>query len=103
MRIIDGLPIFTKSPTSGPFNLFALVIEARTPSDIKNWQVRDDEAESVRPIPKAPKPKPVPATAIVPTPDPFLARFHAQAKELLSDDDYAMIVEMTKEEEIDRG
>jgi hypothetical protein len=98
MRKIDTLPIFTKSPTSGPFDLFTLTIEGRTPSDIHNWRLRDDEAEDLRPIPpKSTGKPPKPETAVVP-PGPFLSASHARAKELLATEDYAMIVEMTKEE-----
>jgi len=46
MRIVDGLPIFSHSPQSGPFDLFTFALEGRTPSDIRNWQVRSDEAEA---------------------------------------------------------
>jgi hypothetical protein len=80
-----------------PFDLFLLTIEARIPSDIRNWRVHDDETESVRPIPKSPsKPGPVPAP-VSPTPDPFYGAFHSKAKELLAAEDYAMIMELAKE------
>ena len=102
MRALDNLPIFSRSPQAGPFDLFTLTIEARTPSDIQNWRVRADETESVRPIPESP-PKAKPAmVAVVSAPDPFLSAFHTKAKELLSDEDYNMLVEMTKEEELAR-
>jgi hypothetical protein len=103
MRVLDALPIFSRNPESEPFDLFALTIEGRSPSDIRNWRVRDDQTEDVRPLPKSPpKTKPVPVT-VSPVPDPFLSAFHARAKELLSAGDYETILEMTKEEEVARG
>ena len=102
MRAVDNLPIFSRSPQAGPFDLFTLTIEARTPSDIQNWRVRADETESVRPIPQSPpetETKPEPA-AVLPAPDPFLGAFHDRAKELLPADDYNMIVEMTRRRRI---
>jgi hypothetical protein len=97
MRVVDNLPIFAKMPQTGPFDLFVLPIEARSPSDIRNWQVRDGATEAMRPIPAAIKVKP-PPMAELPVPDPFLSAFHDRAKQLLGTDDYNMIVEMTKEE-----
>lgn len=100
LRVVDTLPIFSRSPQTGSFDLFTLTIEGRTPSDVPNWRLRDDEAEDVRPIPPKSKVKPpmVAPAVVVPVPDPFLGTFHDRAKELLSADDYNLIVEMTKEE-----
>jgi hypothetical protein len=96
MRIVDSLPIFSRSPQSGPFDLFVVTVEGRSPSDIKNWQVRIGEPEVVRPIPKPPpKPKPEPAVVVSPS-DPFFAAFHERAKELLPSADFELLCELAK-------
>jgi len=79
--------------------LFVVTVEGRTPSDIKNWQVRADETEAVRPIPKPPpRSKPEPASvAAMPAVvvDPFLHAFHEQARDLLDLETYKALVELT--------
>jgi hypothetical protein len=75
-----------------------LTIEARTPSDIRNWQVCDGETEDVRPIPKLPKkPKPEPAPAVaVSAPDPFLSAFHAAARGALDEATFQALEELVR-------
>jgi hypothetical protein len=102
MRILDSLPVFSRSPQSGPFNLFVVTVEGRTPSDIKNWQVRTGETEAIRPIPKPPPKSMSKPPVVVPAPDPFLSAFHTRAQELLAAEDYAMLKELALQKEVGR-
>jgi hypothetical protein len=99
LRIIDTLPIFGRTPESGPFTLFEFSAAMRSPSDVTNWARNGQEV--VRPIPPKP-PKTVHVssgdTIIAPavTPNLFLVEFHRRAQELLSKEDYSVLEELAK-------
>ena len=101
MRVVDTLPIFGRSPEAGPFPLLEFEAPMRSPSDIRNWQARNGQAEVLKPLPpKAPKTVNVSSedTVIAPaaSPDPFLTAFHRAAKEMLSAEDFAVLEELAK-------
>jgi hypothetical protein len=98
MRVIDSLPIYGKSPEAGPFELFSLEVPQRSPSDITNWRFKNGQAETVKPLlPRPPKQKQEPASVVaVAVPDPFLASFHATAKEILDEATFRSLEELSK-------
>jgi hypothetical protein len=102
MRALDVLPIFGRSPVSGPHTLFEFKAELTTPSDIRGWKMRDGESETLAPLPPQPKKsaRANPLAAGPPPPDPtqlFNAIFHATAREVLDGPSFEAIEQFTRE------
>lgn len=102
LRGIDSLPIFGRTPQSGPFELFTLEATQQSPSDIGNWRMRGGQTETVKPVPPKKKPAPMlagrPPMLAEPAVDPFLTSFYARARELLDGETFAALETLCREE-----
>jgi hypothetical protein len=100
MRSLDTLPIFGPTPADGRHLLFELKAQLRSPSDIRNWQLRNGATETVAPL--APKPKKQPARLPEAVPAPassqqqFYEAFHLVAREALDEATFGALEELTR-------
>jgi hypothetical protein len=105
MRVLDTLPIFGPTPTDGRHLLFELKARLRSPSDIRNWQLRNGSTEEVAPLP--PKAKKQPARPSEPAPvspkQQFLEVFHVVAREALDASTFSSLTDLAREKQDERG
>ena len=105
MRSLDTLPIFGPTAADGRHLLFELKAELRSPSDIRNWQLRNGATEDVGPLP--PKPKKQPARPSEPAPaspqQQFYEAFHLVAREALDQATFSSLTELAREKQDERG
>jgi len=101
MRSLDALPIFGPTPAEGRHLLFEFKAQLRSPSDIRNWRLRNGATEEVSPLPRKLKKQPArpPEPALASPQQQFLEAFHAVAQGALDASTFSSLTDLAREKQ----